>query len=165
MQKRVLLNLVAIAFSVCLLVACSSDSSADSNVIEVPAKGNVALESSFDFKVLKSCDDVKGLSLAKSEDKSGMENEDDFDYDDFERFLNDRFTNENVDFYVNEDGSATVTKNLFVDCGGVNTIDYEIVNDGTLEDLEKKAIELGQVIEKETRFERHVVKRPVVKEN
>lgn len=129
MQKRVLLNLVAIAFSVCLLVACSSDSGADSNVIEVPAKGNVALESSFDFKVLKSCDDVKGLSLVKSEDKSGMENEDDFDYDDFERFLNDRFTNENVDFYVNEDGSATVTKNLFVDCGGVNTIDYEIVND------------------------------------
>ena len=43
--------------------------------------------------------------------------------------------------------------------------DYEIVNDGTLEDLEKKAIELGQMIEKETRFERHVVKRPVVKEN
>ncbi len=42
--------------------------------------------------------------------------------------------------------------------------DYEIVNDGTLEDLEKKAIELGQLIEKETRFERHVVKRPIVKE-
>jgi hypothetical protein len=42
--------------------------------------------------------------------------------------------------------------------------DYEIVNDGTLDDLQKKAIELVQTIEKETKFERHVVKRPVVKE-
>lgn len=43
--------------------------------------------------------------------------------------------------------------------------DYDIVNDGTLDDLQKKAIELVQMIEKETKFERHVVKRPVVKEN
>ena len=43
--------------------------------------------------------------------------------------------------------------------------DYDIVNDGTLYDLQKKAIELVQMIEKETKFERHVVKRPVVKEN
>lgn len=43
--------------------------------------------------------------------------------------------------------------------------DYGIVNDGTLDDLQKKAIELVQMIEKETKFERHVVKRPVVKEN
>ena len=42
--------------------------------------------------------------------------------------------------------------------------DYEVVNDGTLEDLQKKAIELVQTIEKETKFERHVVKRPIVKE-
>jgi hypothetical protein len=42
--------------------------------------------------------------------------------------------------------------------------DYDIVNDGTLDDLQKKAIELVQTIEKETRFERHVVKRPIVKE-
>ena len=42
--------------------------------------------------------------------------------------------------------------------------DYEVVNDGTLDDLQKKAIELVQTIEKETKFERHVVKRPVVKE-
>ena len=42
--------------------------------------------------------------------------------------------------------------------------DYDIVNDGTLDDLQKKAIELVQTIEKETKFERHVVKRPIVKE-
>lgn len=42
--------------------------------------------------------------------------------------------------------------------------DYDVINDGTLEDLEKKAIELGQIIEKETKFERHVVKRPIAKE-
>ena len=42
--------------------------------------------------------------------------------------------------------------------------DYEVVNDGTLDDLQKKAIELVQTIEKETKFERHVVKRPIVKE-
>ena len=35
----------------------------------------------------------------------------------------------------------------------------------SLDDLQKKAIELVQTIEKETKFERHVVKRPVVKEN
>ena len=48
----------------------------------------------------------------------------------------------------------------------VDTIeyDYDIVNDGTLDDLQKKAIELIQTIEKETKFERHVVKRPIVKE-
>lgn len=43
--------------------------------------------------------------------------------------------------------------------------DYDVVNDGTLDDLQKKAIELVQTIEKETKFERHVVKRPVVKDN
>lgn len=49
----------------------------------------------------------------------------------------------------------------------VDEIDYdlEIVNDGSLDDLQVKSIELVQRIEKETRFERHVVKRPVVKEN
>ena len=43
--------------------------------------------------------------------------------------------------------------------------DYDIVNDGTLDDLQKKSIELVQMIEKETKFERHVVKRPVVQKN
>lgn len=42
--------------------------------------------------------------------------------------------------------------------------DLEIVNDGTIEDLQKKSIELVQEIEKNTNFERHVVKRPIVKE-
>lgn len=43
--------------------------------------------------------------------------------------------------------------------------DYSIVNDGSLDDLQKKAIELIQTIEKETKFERHVVKRPIIKED
>lgn len=42
--------------------------------------------------------------------------------------------------------------------------DYDVVNDGTIDDLEKKVIELVQRIEKETKFERHVVKRPIVSE-
>lgn len=42
--------------------------------------------------------------------------------------------------------------------------DYDIVNDSTIEDLEIKAIDLVRTIEKETKFERHVVKRPIVKE-
>lgn len=42
--------------------------------------------------------------------------------------------------------------------------DYDIVNDGTLEDLEVKTIDLIRTIEKETKFERHVVKRPIVSE-
>lgn len=42
--------------------------------------------------------------------------------------------------------------------------DYDLVNDATLEDLQMKSIELIRQIEKETKFERHVVKRPVVKE-
>ncbi len=48
----------------------------------------------------------------------------------------------------------------------VDTIDYdyEIVNDGTIDDLQTKAIDLIRIIEKETKFERHVVKRPIVKE-
>lgn len=42
--------------------------------------------------------------------------------------------------------------------------DYDLVNDGTLDDLQLKTIELIRQIEKETKFERHVVKRPIVKE-
>ena len=42
--------------------------------------------------------------------------------------------------------------------------DLEIVNDGSIDDLQKKSIELVQTIEKNTNFERHVVKRPIVKE-
>ena len=122
MQKRFLLSSAAIAFSVCLFVACSDDTSANSNIIDVPAKGNVALESSFDFKISKSCEKVRGASLAKSAGEDDSEIID--SYDDF-----DWFTNEYIDFYVNEDGTATALVKLGVSCGVVNTIDYEMTND------------------------------------
>ena len=61
---------------------------------------------------------------------------------------------------LTKDQKAHITETL------VDSIDYdyEIVNDGTIDDLQMKAIDLIRVIEKETKFERHVVKRPVVKE-
>ena len=62
--------------------------------------------------------------------------------------------------HLTKDQKAHVTEALVDDID----YDYEVVNDGTLDDLQKKAIELVQTIEKETKFERHVVKRPVVKE-
>ena len=63
--------------------------------------------------------------------------------------------------HLTKDQKAHVTEALVDDI----EYDYDIVNDGTLDDLQKKAIELVQQIEKETKFERHVVKRPVVKED
>ena len=42
--------------------------------------------------------------------------------------------------------------------------DLDLVNDGTLDEFQNKCIELVREIEKNTKFERHVVKRPVVKE-
>ena len=62
--------------------------------------------------------------------------------------------------HLTKNQKAHVTESLVDDI----EYDYEIVNDGTLDDLQKKSIELVQKIEKETRFERHVVKRPVIKE-
>ena len=62
---------------------------------------------------------------------------------------------------LSKDQKAHLTEMLVDDI----EYDYDIINDGTLDDLQVKCIELIQQIEKETRFERHVVKRPVVKEN
>ena len=61
---------------------------------------------------------------------------------------------------LSKDQKAHVTESL------VDEIDYdlELVNDGTLDELQNKCIELVREIEKNTKFERHVVKRPVVKE-
>ena len=61
---------------------------------------------------------------------------------------------------LSKDQKAHVTESL------VDEIDYdlELVNDGTLDEFQNKCIELVREIEKNTKFERHVVKRPVVKE-
>ena len=70
-------------------------------------------------------------------------------------------TRPNYNSHLTKKQKEHVTESLVDDV----EYDYDIVNDGTLDDLQKKAIELVQTIEKETKFERHVVKRPVVKEN
>ena len=61
---------------------------------------------------------------------------------------------------LSKEQKAHITETL------VDEIEYdlEIVNDGSIDDLQKKSIELVQTIEKNTNFERHVVKRPIVKE-
>ena len=61
---------------------------------------------------------------------------------------------------LSKEQKAHITETL------VDEIEYdlEIVNDGSINDLQKKSIELVQTIEKNTNFERHVVKRPIVKE-
>ena len=61
---------------------------------------------------------------------------------------------------LSKDQKAHVTESL------VDEIDYdlELVNDGTLDEFQNKCIELVREIEKNTKFERHVVKRPIVKE-
>ncbi len=43
--------------------------------------------------------------------------------------------------------------------------DYEIINDGTLEDLDKKAVKFCKEIDKIKKYDRKVEKRKVVKEN
>lgn len=131
---RLLSFSAVLACSAFLFASCSDDTSANSDIVDVPAKGNVALESSFDFKITKSCAELKGLVLAKTSNVvEYTENEEEYDEfensEEYQEFLKARYTNENVDFYLNEDGSATVVKEIPMDCGGVNTADYEIVND------------------------------------
>ena len=60
---------------------------------------------------------------------------------------------------LSKDQKAHVTESL------VDEIEYDLdlVNDGTLDEFQNKCIELVREIEKNTKFERHVVKRPVVK--
>ena len=61
---------------------------------------------------------------------------------------------------LSKDQKAHVTESL------VDEIEYDLdlVNDGTLDEFQNKCIELVREIEKNTKFDRHVVKRPVVKE-
>ena len=61
---------------------------------------------------------------------------------------------------LSKDQKAHVTESL------VDEIEYDLdlVNDGTLDEFQTKCIDLVREIEKNTKFERHVVKRPVVKE-
>ena len=69
-------------------------------------------------------------------------------------------TRPNFSSRLTKDQKAHVTEALVDEI----EYDYDLINDGSLEDLQMKSIELIRQIEKETKFERHVVKRPVVKE-
>jgi len=119
--------LVTVAFSVGLLASCSDDAGTNT-VIDVPAKRTAAKESSFDYKITKPCEFKENAHEMPSKNYD-LDGDGDISDEELERFLNDRYTHEDIDFLVNEDGSATVTLKMFQDCGGINTIDYEIVND------------------------------------
>ena len=69
-------------------------------------------------------------------------------------------TRPNFSSRLTKDQKAHVTEALVDEI----EYDYDLINDGSLEDLQMKSIELIRQIEEETKFERHVVKRPVVKE-
>ncbi len=127
MQKINLLLLMTIVFSVGLLASCSDDAGSNT-VIDVPAKRTAAKESSFDYKITKPCEFKENAHEMPSKNYD-LDADGDISDEELERYLNDLYTHEDIDFLVNEDGSATVTLMMFQDCGGINTIDYEIVND------------------------------------
>lgn len=106
-MKRVLLVLFAIAVSSVLLAACSENASVDNTIVSIPS--NVASEkgASADYKETKSCGELGGNLLAKA---AAEENK------------------ETIDFYMNEDGSATVVVEMAHNCM-INTILYETRND------------------------------------
>ena len=109
MKRKVLLFLISIAASFSLLAACSdnSDSSnavaSDDSVINVPPNTSELKGLSHDFKT-SSCKS----HLAKWYDGHGEEY---------------------IDFYVNEDGSATVNMESSMGCDGFYSMMYETRND------------------------------------
>ena len=63
--------------------------------------------------------------------------------------------------HLTKDQKAHVTESLVDDIN----YDYEIINDGTLDDLDKKAVKLCKEIDKIEKYDRKVEKRKVVKES
>ena len=107
-MKPLLLALSAIAVSLGLFTACSEDSSTDNTLVSVPSNTTAAKGETTDYKETKSCSELGGNLLAKSatEEKS-------------------------IDFYMNDDGSATVVFEMTHNCM-INTILYETRNDTLL---------------------------------
>lgn len=122
MKKTSLLVLCAIAVSFGIF-ACSDDSSTEASasgsgalvdgpasekMIEKTERAEPVIGLSTDFKILKDCREYEDLQSAAIE------------------IMNDT-TEKRVSFYMNEDGSATVTRTV----GGckINAIAYELRND------------------------------------
>jgi hypothetical protein len=122
MKKTSLLVLCAIAVSFGIF-ACSDDSSTEASasgsgalvdgsasekMIEKTERAEPVIGLSTDFKILKDCSEYEDLQSAEIE------------------MMNDT-TEKGVSFYMNEDGSATVTRTV----GGckINAIAYELRND------------------------------------
>ena len=103
MKIKVLLALIAIVVSFELLAACSDDSSDEDVLISVPANTSAAKGESFDFKT-SSCKN----NLSKWADGVGEET---------------------VDFFINEDGSATVDMKSSMFCNGIYSMIYETRDD------------------------------------
>ncbi len=103
MKIKVLFALITIATSFVVLTACSDDSNSSDTLISVPANTSALKGESFDFKT-SSCKDY----LAKWADGQG------------EEF---------IDFYINDDGSATVNLVTGMICSGFVSMVYETRND------------------------------------
>ena len=102
MKRKVLFALAVMAASFEILAACSSDSGTDP-LVSVPANTSAIKGESFDFKT-SSCKN----SLAKWANGVGEES---------------------IDFYMNDDGSATVNMETSMICSGFVSMVYETRND------------------------------------
>ena len=104
MKRKVLLALIAVTASLGLLMACSDDASDEDSLVNVHPNTLTLKVESFDFKYLSECQH----GLAKWADGIGEES---------------------IDFYINEDGSATVNVETGVICSGFVSMIYETRND------------------------------------
>ena len=103
MKRKALFVLIATLASIEMFVACSSDSDTGDSLVSVPANTSAIKGESFDFKT-SSCKNT----LAKWADGVGEES---------------------VDFYMNDDGSATVNMETSMICSGFVSMVYETRND------------------------------------
>jgi hypothetical protein len=103
MKRKVLLTFIAMTANLGLLMACSDDSSDGDSLVNVHSNTLHLKVESYDFKA-SSCKD----HLAKWADGVGEEY---------------------IDFYINDDGSATVNLETGVSCDGFYSMIYETRND------------------------------------
>ena len=115
MKTKILCALIAVATSFGLFVGCSDSdgnnvTGSDDSLVTVPSNTSSIKGESFDFKYTSSCgENPAKLNLAKWSDGSG------------EEF---------IDFYINDDGTATVNIRKGVSCdGGFVSMLYETRND------------------------------------
>lgn len=103
MKRKALFVLIATLASIEMFVACSSDSDTGDSLVSVPANTSAIKGESFDFKA-SSCKEY----LGKWSNGDG---------------------DEYIDFYMNDDGSATVNMEMSMICSGFVSMVYETRND------------------------------------